>query len=246
MRKVVVSIAALVAFPVASAFAADMPLKAPPIPYAAYNWTGFYIGGEAGGGWASETVTNVTGGTAFPAGFMHSTDFSGALGGVYAGYNHQFNQFVLGIDGDYTWADLTGSTTDVSTVNGHVESTSSTIRWISTVTGRFGYANNNWLFFVKGGGAWSGFNGNGTQTTAGGAPVNTSTSSSTRDGWTIGGGVEWGLDAHWSAKLEYDYVNFATAGFNTAVTTTAGAVSSETRSATSYLNMVKIGLDYRF
>jgi len=33
-----------------AAFAADMPVKAPVIPQAVYNWTGFYVGVNAGYG----------------------------------------------------------------------------------------------------------------------------------------------------------------------------------------------------
>ena len=72
------------------------------------------------------------------------------------------------------------------------------------------------------------------------------TSSETRNGWIAGGGVEWGLAAHWSAKSNTTYVKFNTAVFNVTDVTAAGAVSNPERSATSSLNTLKVGLAYRF
>lgn len=241
--------AVFAAIPVGGAFAADMPLKAPPIPYSNYNWTGFYAGVEAGTSWANEQVTDITGGTAFPAGTVENrTYLNGPIGGFYGGANYQINQFVIGIDGDYTWADLLGNSTDVSTVDAHIATHTNHIDWIGTLTGRLGYAVNNWLLFAKGGAAWAGWSGNSTQYTAAGTTaLTTSTSSSNRNGWTVGAGVEYGLTAHITAKIEYDYVGFSTASFSSTETTLAtGALASFQRSATSSLNMVKIGVDYKY
>lgn len=253
MRKILRSLAILVAMPVAAASAADMPLKAPPVPYVASSWTGFYAGGEFGGGWASGQTTIVTQSSAapaFPVGtVLNPVDLSGVLGGVYAGYNYQINQFLVGIDGDYTWADLTGTGTDISPVpgNGDVTHHSDRMNWVSTLTGRVGYVSDHWLFFAKGGWAWANFTGSTVTTSPAGAPVDASTASSTRNGWTVGAGLEWGFAAHWSAKLEYDYVDFNTATYAiTEVNAATGAVTFPVRSTTSYLNMVKAGVAYRF
>jgi outer membrane immunogenic protein len=245
------ALAAVAVFGFASvASAADMPTKAPPyVPAAAYNWTGFYVGGQVGGGWASSTTTDVDGTSAFRAGFVDSAiSYSGVLGGGYAGFNYQINQFVIGVDGDYSWADLTGSSTELSPLlSGYTTSFSEKMKWVATLTGRLGYAMNNWMLFAKGGGAWAGFSGTTNTLTSGGAPYSYGTGSSTRDGWTIGTGVEWGFAAHWSAKLEYDYVNFSTANWNSTITrVNNGNVTTPARSATSYLNILKLGVAYRF
>jgi outer membrane immunogenic protein len=245
MIKSVMSILALAALPIATASAADMPLKAPPMPYAGYSWTGFYLGGEVGGGWVSNSTTVVTASAAaFPAGTpLNTINSSGVLGGFYGGYNYQINQIVLGIDGEFNWAGLTGSASTKSTVFPIFSSNASDkVTWVSTVTGRLGWANNNWLFFVKGGGAWAQFNGSSVTTGAGGAVTGTGTSSSTRSGWTVGTGVEYGFAPHWSLKLEYDYIGFSTASFNS--TETSGVVGA--RSATSNINEAKGGIAYRF
>jgi outer membrane immunogenic protein len=235
------------------AFAADLPTKAPmapaPMMPPVYNWTGFYIGGQVGGGWAKDTVTHVDGGANFPAGFVQgSINPSGILGGAYGGFNYQWGQFVLGIDGDYSWADLTGSGNDASPlIAGRVAQHSDKFSWVASVTGRLGYAMNNWMLFVKGGGAWAGRDGNSVITNAAGTTINTTSSSDTRDGWIVGGGVEYGFLPHWTAKLEYDYIGFGTANFNaTTITAATGAVTTAGRSANSHLNIAKIGVAYKF
>jgi outer membrane immunogenic protein len=232
------------------AAAADLPTKAPIYAPVLYSWTGFYIGGQAGGGWFDNQVTNgpnaADGTVNFPPGFVHNTAHgSGGLGGGYAGFNYQVNQIVVGIDGDYSWAHLTGSTSDIGPT-GFTNISNETVKWIATVTGRLGYAVNNWMFFGKAGGAWAGFSVNSATFNVAGVNTNNNTSSTTRNGWTVGTGVEWGFAPHWSTKLEYDYVKFTTANYNNTDTTVAGVVTFPGRSATSNLSMVKLGVAYRF
>jgi outer membrane immunogenic protein len=240
------------------ASAADLPTKAPaavPVPPPVYNWTGFYIGGQAGGGWGRSTVTDIDASASFPAGFVQSSqDPSGALGGAYGGYNYQWGQLVLGIDGDYSWAKLTGSAIDPAVFNpprtSDVALKNDKINWIATVTGRLGYALNNYMFFVKGGGAWAGFEGNAVLTRTVGATttnIGLSSSSGTRDGWIVGGGVEWGFLPNWTAKVEYDYIGFSTANFTSTNTNLLnGTTQFLARSATSHLNIGKVGVAYKF
>jgi outer membrane immunogenic protein len=238
---------------VTGAFAADLApvyTKARPIVAPVYSWTGVYIGGEFGGGWFDNQVTNgltaADGTVNFPPGYVHnSVHGNGWLGGGYAGFNYQAGQFVVGIDGDYTGADLRGSTSDIGPT-GFTNISTEKVKWIATVTGRAGYAVNNWLFFAKGGGAWAGFNGISSTFNTAGNLTNTDTNGQTRSGWTAGLGVEWGFADHWSAKVEYDYVKFSTSNYNNTAVTVAGVVTFPGRSATSDLNMVKAGIAYRF
>ena len=254
MHKRLASLLVFAAMPIASASAADIATRAPPpapVPYAAYNWTGFYVGGEIGGVWATSQLTVVTNfsPSAFPPGTVDNPiDQSGVIGGFYGGYNYQINQFVVGIDGDFTWASADGTGTDVSSVNGDIAHHQSFINWIATVTGRLGYAWDNWLLFAKGGGAWEEFHGSTVTVTPGGETASiTQNTGTTRDGWTVGGGVEWGFGPHWSAKLEYDYVKFQTVTFDVQSTSFIQHESGVfQRSETSHLNMVKAGVSYRF
>jgi outer membrane immunogenic protein len=254
VRKSLLSLAILAAMPVVAASAADMPLKAPPpAAPAPFSWTGFYFGGEAGYGWGTQQVTHVTGATAFPTGFVDQpiNNINGALGGIYAGYNYQFNpSFLVGVDADITWASLNGTGTDVSPVDGNIAHHLTTIDWVSTATGRLGYVAGNWLFFGKGGWAWSRWGDSAATNTPAGALSNTSNSDSDRQGWTAGGGVEWAYSPHVFLKAEYDYVDFKTAHYTTTVNNFLGAAAGtntfEARSTTSSLNIVKIGVAYHF
>lgn len=248
------SVALLSALSVAGvqmAAAADLPAKAPVFKAPAsipYSWTGFYVGGQIGGGWSATQATLVTGDAFFPAGTqLNTVNSSGVLGGVYAGYNYQIDQIVVGIDGDYSWAGLSGSST-TALATGTSVNVSSKVKWVATLTGRLGYAfERNWLLFAKGGAAWAGYSGESAAFGTAGANVGNGTNSQTRNGWTIGAGAEWGFAAHWSAKLEYDYVKFSTANFNSTETSVpAGIVTTPARSATSSLSMAKLGLAYRF
>jgi outer membrane immunogenic protein len=79
----------------------SMPYKAAPMQ-SVYNWTGFYIGGNAGGGLANSEHLDADD-------FVASdTKFQEAFGtvGVGAGYNYQFGNTVLGIEGDYNWTNV--------------------------------------------------------------------------------------------------------------------------------------------
>jgi len=86
-----------------SAFAADMPLKAPPLPV--WSWTGFYVGANFGYGWGrwdSDSISAI-----FPDGVTTTADpdVKGWFGGVTAGYNWQASQqWVLGVEGDFDWS----------------------------------------------------------------------------------------------------------------------------------------------
>ncbi|WP_424362234.1 outer membrane protein [Methylocystis parvus] len=124
MKKIALSIAAL-AVSAGAALAADLPSRKgppvlPPPPPPPPMWTGFYVGLNAGGGWANNNNINTVGGPffinpAFPAGagavanalaFSASNSLTGGnnggfIGGGQIGYNYQFyNNFVVGIEAD--------------------------------------------------------------------------------------------------------------------------------------------------
>jgi outer membrane immunogenic protein len=252
MRKILGTLVVLAALPTASANAADMALKAPPVVAAAYNWTGFYLGGEIGGGWSSSTTTNIDASAGFPARFVNAPiNMRGVLGGAYAGANYQFNTIVVGIDGYYDGADLNGSATDVSPGpgpgTGNVSNKNESMKWDSAVTGRLGLTASNWLFYVKGGWAWAEFDSSAVTRTAAGVAVGSGNASETRNGGTVGIGVEYGFTPHWAGRIEYDYVKFQTSSFNsTNVSATTGAISTPAKTASSDLNEMKAGIAYRF
>jgi len=213
--------------------AADLPAAPPmpptaPVAYApqAYNWSGFYVGGHIGGGYAGSSWSDpITG--------AGSDDFSswGFLGGAQVGANAQFNRLVLGVEGDFSWINAKNSGTDSIG-----EALATNPQWTSTVTGRIGAAFDRLLVYGKGGLALA--QDQSSLTDLGG---NMASDSVLRTGWTVGAGLEYALDDHWSAKIEYDYLGFGSQ--NMTFTTPLESVSSN---ASLNVQEIKAGLNFRF
>src|ERR1700744_3656773 len=192
--------------PLSIAGAADMPLKAPPPPPApVYSWTGFYIGGNAGGDWGSfDPQTSVvfspigyfaaTSTPAITAAGSQSIKPSAFTGGFEAGYNRQFTNIVVGLEGDIESFRLKGSSTSGPVVypccapTSFIVSSSASTSWLATVRGRLGVANNNWLFFVTGGAAFTNLSGNFAFSDNFAAAAESGSVSNTKAGFTAGGG----------------------------------------------------------
>ena len=234
----------------APAIAADFPATSAPVrapaPAPIYVWTGIYFGGHGGGVWASETSTNVTTTALALAGTQFSAKPTGFLGGGQVGGNYQYGQWVFGVEADGSW---TNANETVNTISGLLPaftvSGTSDMNWFATLTGRFGYAAGNVLFYAKGGMAWMNVDytasilATGTNLVVpGGEPV---TIRDTRNGWTVGGGIEFGFWNNWSAKVEYDYMNFGTQSYVFAL----GGITS-TAEIDSQVHLVKAGINYRF
>jgi outer membrane immunogenic protein len=210
-----------------------------------YDWTGFYFGGHIGGGWANNRVSNVDGTVEFPAGFVHNnTRPDGFLAGGYIGLNYQAGPWVFGIEGDYTWLDLKGTAASTGPT-GAVVTTTDQLEWLAAGAFRVGYALNNWMVFAKGGWAWAEFTSNGVVTN-GGAVTSTVVSSDYRNGWMVGGGVEWAFALNWVARLEYNYIDFGDWTYSVNSTTVGGVLTTFNRTATSSLNIGKAGVAFKF
>jgi outer membrane immunogenic protein len=194
---------------IASVQAADMGqryvTKAPvtaPIPF--YNWNGFYVGVNGGWGWGNSNQTATVGGFALTTG---DVDVSGGLIGGTLGFNYQIGPWVWGIEGDIGWANIDGDTAGFAIVPaGAVTGTFTTeLNWLATVRGRIGYAFDRFLPYITGGVAFGGVRGAFAVTTPVGAFAAAGTD--TQVGWTVGGGVEYGITPNLSLKAEYLYVD---------------------------------------
>ena len=217
MNKILLAIAGVLALGIGSASAVDiarrpvMPAKAPAYVAPSYNWTGPYIGINGGGGWGSSSFSAPLPSTSF--------DTSGGLVGGTLGYNWQANQIVFGLEGDIDWSHLSGSGTCGAV------SCSAENDWLGTVRGRLGYAFDHFLPYVTGGGAFGNIKTNKT---------GVGSADESRAGWTIGGGVEYGLGGPWSLKAEYLYVDLGD----------GGSIGGST--ASFHTSIVRAGINYRF
>jgi outer membrane immunogenic protein len=253
MKRLLLASAAVVTI-AAPAVAADLPPVAVKAPAYApvYNWTGFYIGANLGGGFStasdSGSLLNATGATVLgPTGT--STTLSGVIGGGQFGYNLQTGNMVFGLEADFDGSGETGSSNFASAVG--TTTTSHRENWLSTVRGRLGWAADRWLFYVTGGVAIENLGHNTTFAPTGGATVPVIGETVTRAGYTVGGGVETALWGNWTAGVEYLYIdtgNFTTSGtpgaaFLALPGNTAVAVTDAQRFQN---NVIRARLDFRF
>ncbi len=266
----------LIALSAVQASAADIAMKARPPARAmvvASNWTGCYIGGNAGGGWARDSVTwtGVTeGATAFAAGAATvipgaanaTSNGSGFVGGGQIGCNYQTGALVFGLEADAQYTGLKGSRTAVSLGNtnggpativpGNV-SESFDAKWLSTFRGRAGFASGPVLFYATGGLAVANvsFADQICFPTAAVPICNTASSNNSRLGWTAGGGIEWMFAANWTVKGEYLYADLGTTS-STSIATVIGGTAQPLPNATITHNhrltesIGRLGLNYKF
>jgi outer membrane immunogenic protein len=229
------------------AVAADMPVPGsvpvpPPAYYPTYyNWSGVYVGVNAGGGFGTSSWANVpvTGGPVVSTGGFN---VSGALAGGTLGVNYQTGEFVVGFEGDIDWSGVKGSSSAAacSALDPGVISATSTCQtnttWLGTARARIGYAFDRVLVFGTAGAAFD-----GRQAVITGFGTN---NLPPQLGWTVGAGVEYAFTEAISAKAEYLFANLGT---NSCPATAAGcgALASASLSLSTF-NMVRAGVNYRF
>src|SRR5262249_19654736 len=167
-----------------------------------FSWNGFYVGGHLGYGWSSNDWRLLPGGFTPNTVNIGSGTVNGALGGAQVGVNWQSGPMVLGVEADFSWADMSGQTCNDVLLGGVSLICSSKLDRFGTITGRVGGALDRALLYLKAGGAWA----RDTHTVTVGAFE--STTSKSKWGWTGGAGVEYALTRNWSAKVEYDFLLF--------------------------------------
>jgi outer membrane immunogenic protein len=192
VKKLLLAGVAILALGTVSASAADiqrrqMPAKAPTyVPPPVYNWTGFYLGVNGGGGWGRSDFS-------FPFA-ADLFDTSGALVGGTVGYSWQMGQVVFGLEGDIDWSNIRGS----SACGGGINTCETRNDWLGTARGRLGYAFDRIMPYVTGGLAV----GDIKTSVAGFGDTH-----DTKAGWTVGGGIEAAIAGPLTAKIEYLYVD---------------------------------------
>ena len=244
MKKLVL-VASILASTTVAASAADMApryAKAPPPMIAPiYNWGGFYVG--VNGGWGSShncwTNTAVFG-VAVAAVGEGCHDSSGGSAGGQVGYRWQAGNWVFGLAAQGDWADFSGSNASLRFAG---VTNRTRIDAFGLFTGQVGYAWNNALFYVKGGGAVTDNRYEGLVT---GTGVVLDRATDTRWGGTVGAGIEYGFAPNWSAALEYNHLFMGTNNY--ALTSVVAPVGVNTRndSVRQDADMVNVKVNYHF
>jgi outer membrane immunogenic protein len=257
MKRTFLTSAATVLAIGAQARAADLPVPTlPPTAPPIYNWTGVYVG--VNGGWADgisnwtnncpgcQSLTTPTSGASppgLPGGETGSFSVSGYLAGGTLGANYQIGAWVYGVEGDFDWTHLTGSSGStcggLSIAQPPPTGCETESDWLATLRGRVGYAfpglaGDNVLIYGTAGGAFA-------RIKTGLIPPSTF-DSSTVAGWAVGAGVEVAFAPNWTAKVEYLFVDLPNVTCTT--TTNCGVLAGST--VTLNENMVRAGINYKF
>jgi outer membrane immunogenic protein len=165
---------------------------------------------------------------------------------VQAGYNYQMGCFVVGIEADFSGSGMSGSQS-VSPYPGltyGVGTARESINWFGTVRPRLGYTvRPNVLIYATGGLAY----GDVSYSANAYGPLNgyPASLSTTKVGWTLGGGVEYAVSKCWTVKAEYLYMDL---GNESAI---VGSIPLITAFQNSYqwkttANIFQIGVNYKF
>src|SRR6185436_14075768 len=194
---------------VALALLSDAAVAADNFPYGAvarpggYMWQGPYVGGNLGYQWSG-----INNNPASP---------NGIAGGVQAGYNVQYGQFVFGGETDL----------QVTGANDTFAPWKFSNPWFGTLRARAGYAMNSWLFYGTVGLAYGTLTMKNNFTTV--------SESHTSAGWTAGAGIEAAVWGNWTARVEYLYVDLGSSSF--VLDGTSHGIQS---------NVLRVGVNYRF
>jgi outer membrane immunogenic protein len=260
----------LIAAPLGIASAADMPVKAPaPPPPPAFDWNGFYIGAYAGAAWMDQANTSDPCNLFFLGGCVIGVNgnFTGVPTAVYdmkssfngggrIGYNWQPTPYtLLGLENDFGYLHLKGSALmdPLAPFFGAEVATTKLGDWYDAYTARVGAVDGHGMFYLKGGGATAKY-ATGVVFTPSAIPppvtLNTTTTK-TLSGWAAGGGVEYGIDMHWSVRAEYLVLGLARNVTNCGTEFVGGVplpVPGPSCSVTHTpdVQTITVGLNYRF
>jgi outer membrane immunogenic protein len=251
MKKMLLGVVGLIALCAAGpAFAADLAprpyVKAPPPMVAAiYDWSGFYLGINGGGGSSRDCWTATSSnGVALPNVSEGCHSATGGMVGGQIGYRWQAASWVFGVEGQGDWADLKGSNPSQIALIPYNNQTK--VDAIGLLTGQVGYAWDNVLLYVKGGAAvtdnkYTSFFPVGNVFAAAGVPFNAATD--TRWGGTVGTGLEVSFAPNWSVGVEYDHLFMG----NPNITFPATSIAvGRTDNIKQDIDMGTVRLNYRF
>jgi outer membrane immunogenic protein len=262
MRRIALASVATITIALIALIAGPRSVSAAPV-----NWTGFYIGGNLGYGWGSDTGSGFNSFTDIPVGgsFFGAAGYFGAggnvlpgvtpkgvIGGGQIGYNWQNNPaWVWGLVADFQASGMKDSASATVTPPGFVntiQTNDSKIDWFGTVRGRAGFTSANWLLYGTGGLAYGKVRTDTRLDCAPCAPPQffAGSTSQTKAGWTLGAGLELAMFPHWTVGAEYLYFDLGK------ITTTAALVSG-TNSGTTFASesafrgsIVRMTFNYKF
>jgi outer membrane immunogenic protein len=233
MKKLTLSLLAGVAAIgfASSALAADLIIEddfvEPGVVHVAGDWSGVYIGGHVGYGWAHVDVTDEVN-----MGDIEPYTATGWLIGAQIGANVQMDALVFGVVGDIAWANITGESDEVG-----VDTIITDINWLGTVRGKLGFAADMFMIYGTAGVAFAGVDTSLSESWM--APPPVFTDSATRFGWVAGIGAEVMVAENVSIFGEALYHDFGTADH-------VFEVGDEEATTSLNVTTVKVGVNFHF
>jgi len=202
--KILTGLAALTLFDIAVA----------PASAQAPSWAGAYVGAHAGYRWGGANYSAAAyiapGSLAIPA-ISNSFNLNSGILGLQAGYNHLLSpNYLLGLEGDFTWGQGKSSLSQIYGFDGTTYRSTSEAKldWQATIRGRLGVINGNWLFYGTTGVAFIRAGWADSSSISSPATSASSSSSKTLTGWVVGTGTEYMVSRNWIARAEYLYEKF--------------------------------------
>jgi outer membrane immunogenic protein len=196
------SIAAVALLAGGASLAADFSRKGvlPPAPELPtfYNWSGFYVGGQAGYSWGSDRASEFASAGRAPLGRSFDYSPSSFIGGARLGFNYQFGAIVVGVEGDIEGMNAAEGKGDLG----------GTVRvrqdWQGSVRARLGYSLDRILVYATAGAAFTKLEYSYVTPLGGLGEI----SNTSRTGWTVGGGVDYALTDNLILGLDYRYTDY--------------------------------------
>lgn len=226
-------------------FTASGALAADVIEPTAYDWTGPYVGLQAGYGWGKDDldVDSTLGGelSTFSADDLTGDGF---VGGAHAGYLIQSGSLVYGVEGDIEFADMKGKEASPNGAGFSLGDYEKNIDWLGSLRLRTGIAVDRALFYATGGLAVGGVELDFDPTQED-FPYDIDANDGTKWGWTIGAGVDYAISTSLSARIEYRYTDLADTSLE--INSYVGVVQDSAKAHfDNDFHAVRAGLSWRF
>jgi outer membrane immunogenic protein len=231
-----------------------MSLKAPvapPVPYLA--WQGWYFGGNIGGALlnatASHTFDSEDGSHVACIGGSEgyrwalgscSTNATGVVGGVQAGYDWQQRSFVYGVAADWTWTNLSHTLFSGAS---SIPFFKAKVDWLASFRTRMGLAVEDTLVYITGGLALGDLKSSIGQILDCPTYCYATPLSKVKAGWVAGFGVEHKFTQNLSFFSEFLYYGFGRAS---AAGSTPDGTYSYTTEFTHQIFVSRAGVNWRF
>jgi len=226
MKSIISAIALSVAI-MTSASAADLPArtytKAPVLAPPVASWTGWYIGGQGGGGDGVGNHSIIVDGTGFLNAPFGPTKISGGHYGGVVGYDWQFApNWVVGVNTEFNGSDLKG-VFDNGDLGGDYYG--SEVKWFGSTRAKLGFVlptYSQFMIYGHVGVAYANIHAeNGDTIFVGSTPFlncanNCGIGSTTKVGYTVGAGASWMIPStRFVLSGEYGYYDFGNARIDT-------------------------------